>query len=124
VLASAVVTPAFAGSHVVARGSSTQYGGTVYLRHALSPGHRYKINVTASGRHPFAGNAQEDYLGFYKGHLYSGSKSLKLQGNTPGVFTASQPISGTLSSWMIAVQVQLKSGKGLTVQLIDLGKSH
>ena len=120
-LALSLALPVLASSHVIAQKSSKEQQGSVYLVHALRGQHTYRIDVTASGRQPFAGYGTEQVVGVYKGRLYTDSPSMKLNGTTPRSFTVAQPVRGTVSEWLLAVDVQLKRGRGLTVRFVDLG---
>ena len=65
----------------------------------------------------------EDYVFVYKGRLFTGTKPLKLTGNTPQTFQIDQPVTGHVTQWLLTVFVQLKGGRGLTVRFVDLGKT-
>lgn len=120
-LALVLATPVFAGSHVIAQKSSKRFEGSVYLSTRLAPGHKYRIEVTAPGHQPFAGSGTETYLGVAHGRLFTDTQNLRWNGVTPRSFTLSQPVPVKLSQWLLAVGIQLKAGRGLTVRIVDTG---
>ncbi|HEX8919194.1 MAG TPA: hypothetical protein VF898_11880 [Chloroflexota bacterium] len=122
-VASALPTAALASSHVVAQVSTKLYQGTVYLSRSLSSGHSYRIDISAPGRKPFIGGGVEHYIGVARGRLTDGNKSFNLKASTPYSYTVRPPSSAHLSEWILAVDVQVRSGSHLTVKLVDLGKT-
>jgi hypothetical protein len=90
--------------------------------HTLKPRHRYQIQVQATGRERFAGYGVENYVYVANRQLRSGFKSLTLAGATPYSMTISQPSSAKLTQWILAVNVQINGGHGLTVRFVDLGR--
>lgn len=117
-----VTTPAFAGPRVVAQRTSKARPGHVFLGYHLKPGHRYRVEVAAQGRHSFTGFGTEIYQYVSNHTLHTGSKSLTLSGVTPRSFTINQPVSNHLGGWSVAINVQLADARNLTVRLVDLGK--
>jgi hypothetical protein len=121
-LASLFGPASLARTNVIAQKSSKVPQGTVYLRSGLRPGHWYHVEVTASGHQPFSGYGTEYIIGVAKGSLFTGSPALTLNGTTPHTFTVKQPVQAKLSEWILAVQIQLKKGRNLTVRFRDMGK--
>jgi hypothetical protein len=115
-------SPVFARAHVVAQKSTKQPLGAVYVARRLDPHHRYQVQVTASGHQPFKGYGTEQIVGVDRGRLYTLSPSLQLNGKTPQSFTVNSSGPGKVTEWILAVQVRLSAGRGLTVRFLDLGK--
>lgn len=118
------VLPAYAAAspRVVAQASSKQPLGSVYLSRGLVPGHTYRVDVAAQGRHSFGGSGFEYLLYIQSGRLGTLNKSLKISGTTPHSFTVRQPMSSGVNAWSITLMIQLKSGRGLAVKLLDMGR--
>lgn len=121
-LSAALATPALAQSHVIAQKSSKSPQGSVFLSARLTPLHTYRIEVSGTRHLPFLGSGTEHVVGVYKGRLFTGDVPLKLTGTTPHSFTVAQPSTAKVSEWILAVGVQLKSGRGLTIRFVDLGR--
>ncbi len=113
--------PAYAHSGVVAQRTTKKLPG-IYLSHGLLPGHRYRLQVTSSGHRPIFGYGFEYYTYISDRLLHAGSHSLQIRGTTPTSLTLTQPIGNKLAEWDFVVTVQLRTGRGMTVRLIDLGK--
>lgn len=115
------VLPAYAHSHVVAQ-RTVKKQPTVYLSHGLAPGHTYRLQVTSGRRRAVFGFGFEYYTYVSNRRLYAGNHSLQIHGTTPASLTFSQPVGAKLAEWDFAVNIQIRTGRGLTVKLIDLGK--
>jgi hypothetical protein len=122
-LAAIPAIPAFAGSRVIAQKTAPQPNRAVYLSHWLAAGHRYQISVSALGHARFQGYVMEQYTYVVSKHLYTGSKTIALNGTAPRSFAMSQPVSGRLTEWVLVADVQPLRSARLTVRLADLG-SH
>lgn len=116
-----VATPVLARSRVIAQASTQRPLGSVYLSRGLTPGHRYRIDVGGNGHRPFSGNGFEYLVLIQKGRLDTSNTPLSLNGTTPRSFSVTQPVSGGVHQWSVTFSVQLKSGRGLSVRLVDLG---
>jgi hypothetical protein len=113
-----VVTPASARSTVVAQKASKK-SGTVYIAHRLVSGHRYRIDVVSKHHRTFAGNAIENYISVKSGRLVQGVHPMKLSGTTPKSFSLTQPVSGHLGSWIVALTVDSARARRLIVRIVD-----
>ena len=123
-LAALLASPALARSKVIAQKSTKVPMGSIYLAVRLHSGHSYHVDVTADGRRPFLGYGTEQLLGTANKRAFTTSSSLSLSGTTPRSFTVRQALSAQvkLNEWVLAVQIQLKAGKKMTVRIVDLGR--
>jgi len=115
----AVVNPVDARSRVVAK--KTAANG-VFIRTLLTPGHKYRIELKAPGRHPVSGFGSEVYT-FQTNHRFqTGSKTLRLRGTTPTKVNFTAPRRGPLMSWGIVISARIFGRAKLTLRVLDLGK--
>ena len=121
-LALTMIMPANAYSLLIAQKSSSQ-SGSVNLLAGLVPGRQYKVNVKSNGHRSFVIDGYENFTFVSNHHLFSGNKGLHFKGTTPHAFTLQVPRSG-MKQWLLGVSAQLLRGRGITVQLIDIGKGH
>jgi len=109
---------------VVQKTAKGPHDSIVYISHPLTPGHRYRVDVSAPRAESFTGHAIEDFFYVYKQQFQTTSRPLNLSG--PGSRTFSfKSISASgvrITSWTIALNVQLLSSHKLTVRLVDLGR--
>lgn len=121
VLAGSMVIPAFGYSLVVEQRTSDKGTSWVQLYHALAPGHRYRIDVTAKKHISFNGNGFMNYTYTANNSLGEGTRPITLKGTTPKSFTVTQPIKVPFESWLLGMSVHDNSNVRLTVKLVDLG---
>lgn len=95
----------------------------MYISRPLVPGRAYRIDITARGHRAFSGFGTEFFNGISNRQLFTGNQSLVLHGTTPQSFMVRQPGRTGVRAWDLAISVRLASGSGLTVRLVDLGKS-
>jgi hypothetical protein len=122
--AATLALPALARPNIVAQRTSHKGVGGVLLKAGLTPGHRYKIEISSPAGHvKFEGVAGSFYSYTANNRFATGNKSFQYQGKTPRSFTMDQPIKGvTIEEWLYQVQVQDAAGKSLTVRIFDMGK--
>jgi hypothetical protein len=129
VLAAASIAPVVASSsratsgHIVAKRSAKKGASEVYLPAGLKNGHRYRLEVTSSGRHKVYVIGFQTYTYINSKHLFDGNKPFSLSGQTPYSYTFTQPSSRHLTSWSMAATTRVIGSHHLTVQVRDLGKT-
>lgn len=94
----------------------------IYKRFGLRTGHTYRLTVRSSGRVSFGGNGFENYSWVANRQAHQATKGLQFRGRTPRSFIVRPPISGTLTTWVLAVQLSDNHNKALAVRLVDLGR--
>lgn len=117
--ASVLAVPTYAKTHVVFQKSSL---GSVYATAAVTPAHRYQVQVTsAKGHVKFTASLSQYYTYALKKSFMSGNKAVLLSGTTPKSFTFAQPIKTKLLEWLMTIGVTAKTTGKVTVKYVDLG---
>jgi hypothetical protein len=115
------LAPVYARPVVVAQ-QTAKHANSLFLKHGLTSGHMYRLEVTSKGHHHVFGYGFEYYTYISNHSLYAGNRSLTVRGTTPTSVTFSQPIGNKLAEWDFAVNVQIQQSHTLTLRLFDLGK--
>jgi hypothetical protein len=96
--------------------------GYIHKTMSLQPGHRYRIQVTARTKVLVYGAGFEDYSWVNNNRLGESTKPFRFKGTTPRSFVLTQPVKGTLRSWIVGFTVQDTNLRPLNVRVVDLGK--
>jgi hypothetical protein len=122
VLALMAVSPALAKDRVVIKATSGKGSGTVSVATRMTPGHRFRIDVTSKKPVQVRGAGFENYTYILNKQLGTGTKNVTLSGSTPRSLVVDQPIKAKLDSWLLVVTVTDSNRQALTLRVVDLGK--